>query len=92
MSELNDCQEPEVICTMKPRNAGIDHCIQRLVEVLNDQGHETVASCCGHGFQPLRIDLKDGRAILILSFEQAQKVCGIFHGINGEPPYTQEAR
>ncbi len=73
-------------CTMYPRNSGIDDCIKPLIEALNKQGHQTVASCCGHGYQPLRISLLDGREILILTYQQAQDVAEFFPGINGGQP------
>lgn len=60
-------------------NAGIDKCIQPLVKALNDAGLETIASCCGHGFRPTNIALKDGREIIILpDFETARKVDKLF--------------
>jgi len=43
----------------------IDECIHKLIWCLNRNGMETVASCCGHGKQPGRILLKDGREIII---------------------------
>lgn len=43
----------------------IDWCIHQLVAALNAGGIETVASCCGHGAQRGRIDLRDGRVLWI---------------------------
>ncbi len=43
----------------------IDWCIHHIVAALNAGGVETVASCCGHGKQPGRIDLADGRVLEI---------------------------
>lgn len=43
----------------------IDWCIHHLVAALNAGGIKTVASCCGHGKQQGRIDLKDGRILWI---------------------------
>jgi hypothetical protein len=43
----------------------IDWCIHHIVAALNAGGVETVASCCGHGKQRGRIDLKDGRILWI---------------------------
>lgn len=46
----------------------IDACIAPIVKALNDGGVETVQSCCGHGRTPGRIDLTDGR-ILVMDFD-----------------------
>ena len=43
----------------------IDFCIHQIVAALNAGGVGTVASCCGHGKMPGRIDLDDGRTLLI---------------------------
>lgn len=43
----------------------IDKCIHQIVAALNAAGVETVASCCGHGEKDGRIDLKDGRILII---------------------------
>ena len=43
----------------------IDHCIHQLVAALNAGGVRTVASCCGHRKIPGRIDLEDGRTLVI---------------------------
>ena len=45
----------------------IDHCIHHLVAALNAAGIRTVASCCGHGKMPGRIDLEDGRILAIVN-------------------------
>ena len=47
------------------RRRGIDGCIAPLVEALNAAGLTTIASCCGHGFRPGNIMLRDGREIFI---------------------------
>lgn len=44
---------------------GIDWCIHQIVAALNAGGVETVASCCGHGTQDGRIDLADGRVLIL---------------------------
>lgn len=43
----------------------IDHCIHHIVAALNAGGIPTVASCCGHGTMPGRIDLEDGRVLIL---------------------------
>lgn len=40
----------------------------------NPEGIRTVASCCGHGRFPGRIDLADGRVLLIVDREQADEL------------------
>lgn len=68
----------------KSQNAGIDVCIKAAVDYLNEHGYQTVASCCGHGHQPARISLKSGMEILLLNYDQAQRVSALFPDINGE--------
>ena len=43
----------------------IDFCIHQIVAALNAGGIRTVASCCGHEKMSGRIDLEDGRTLLI---------------------------
>ena len=43
----------------------IDFCIHHIVSALNAGGIKTVASCCGHGKIGGRIDLEDGKYLLI---------------------------
>lgn len=43
----------------------VDHCIHQIVAALNAGGVPTVACCCGHGTQDGRIDLEDGRVLII---------------------------
>jgi hypothetical protein len=43
----------------------IDWCIHHIVAALNAANITTVASCCGHGRQPGRITLADGRELTI---------------------------
>ena len=44
---------------------GIDSCIAPLVQALNEAGIYTSQSCCGHGKGPGRIDLHDGRVLIV---------------------------
>lgn len=44
---------------------GVDACIAPLVQALNDAGIETIACCCGHGKTYGRIDLADGRVLMV---------------------------
>lgn len=43
----------------------VDWCIHRIVAALNAGGVITEASCCGHGETDGRIDLEDGRVLMI---------------------------
>jgi len=43
----------------------IDWCIHHIVAALNAAGVGTIACCCGHGTQDGRIDLEDGRVLII---------------------------
>lgn len=57
----------------------VDICIAPLVQVLNDIGMRTAASCCGHGIRPGIISLYDGRELLIApDFDTARKVEAAF--------------
>jgi hypothetical protein len=49
----------------------IDRCIHHLVAALNAGGAETAACCCGHGKQAGRIDLADGRVLVVTTPEHA---------------------
>ena len=57
-----ECQIPMPI---KGRIQGIDYCIADVIAALNAANIITVASCCGHGRVPARVDFEDGRAIII---------------------------
>ena len=51
----------------------IDECIHHIVAALNAGGVGTVASCCGHGGDPLdhgRIDLEDCRVLVVMTQDQ----------------------
>jgi len=43
----------------------IDWCIHHIVAALNAAGISTKASCCGHQQTDGRIDLEDGRVLII---------------------------
>lgn len=57
--------ENQVIMPLNGKVECIDWCIHHIVAALNAAGVETIASCCGHCRQNGRIDLKDGRILLI---------------------------
>ena len=56
-----------------------DECIQPIVQLFNDYGLQTTASCCGHKKQNGSIVLKDGREILIIeNYNDARMINGLF--------------
>ncbi len=61
-----------------------DECIRELINALNDAGYKTIASCCGHGNQPTRISLKNGRELFITDYEKAQKISAVFPWIHAK--------
>jgi hypothetical protein len=65
--------QAQVALPLNGRVRNIDHCIHRLVSALNAGGCETVACCCGHGKMPGRIDLEDGRVLVIMTPAQADE-------------------
>ncbi len=48
------------------REKNIDACIADLVEALQAAGIDMRASCCGHGRGAGRIDLQDGRTLIVV--------------------------
>ena len=52
-------------CESRWRDMGIDSCIAPIVKAIQMAGIDMVASCCGHGKGPGRIDLADGRVLWI---------------------------
>jgi len=66
----------------KARLVGVDSCIADFILMLNHNGYETVASCCGHGKQPASIILRDDTWILFLTREQAEEINCQFPPIN----------
>lgn len=56
------------------KHVGIDSCIWRLVQALQEAGVNMRASCCGHGKMPGYIILADGYSI------QLRKVRGLGPG------------
>jgi hypothetical protein len=60
-----------VVLPINGRCRTIDRCIHHIVAALNAGGVETVASCCGHGKKPGRIDLADGRVLMIMTEAKA---------------------
>ena len=50
----------------------IDKCIAPIVKALNFNGIYTTQSCCGHGKGDGRIDLLDGRTLILVPSKQSQ--------------------
>lgn len=57
--------ENQACLPMGGRVVCVDWCIHQIVAALNAGGIETTASCCGHGKMAGRIDLRDGRVLMI---------------------------
>ncbi len=67
------------------RLVGIDSCIADFILMLNHNGHETIASCCGHGKETPYIILRDNTWVMFLDRETALKICNQFPPINDNP-------
>lgn len=68
-----------VVRTEGGRLVDVDSCVAPLVVLLNQHGFPTRASCCGHGFRPGLISLRDGRELVIAKdFEEARKIDRMF--------------
>ena len=77
------CGKIPEIQSINEKKFDIDHCISKIVKVLNDVGLKTIASCCGHKRRPGSIVLADGREIIIApDYESARKIDSIFPPIN----------
>lgn len=65
----------DLSCTGKERwkDIGIDRCIALLVSALQNGGIDMRGSCCGHGKRRGEIHLQDGRILLVLNKEQADR-------------------
>ncbi|RKY70962.1 MAG: hypothetical protein DRQ14_08075 [Candidatus Latescibacterota bacterium] len=50
---------------LRGRTRGIDLCVADIVSALNAATLTTVASCCGYGRMDGRIDLEDGRVLIV---------------------------
>lgn len=48
-----------------------DPCIADIVEALNAEGIQTIASCCGHGEQDGIISMADGRELIVKHDERS---------------------
>lgn len=57
---------------VKWRDFPIDSCIAPIVKALQEGGIGMLASCCGHGKGDGRIDLADGRVLVIRGADGGQ--------------------
>lgn len=57
--------ENQAIMPLNGKAVCIDWCIHHIVAALNAGGVRTVACCCGHGTMDGRIDLEDGRVLIV---------------------------
>lgn len=59
---------------LRGRVQGIDWCIHHIVAALNAGNVTTVASCCGHKKMHGRIDLEDGRVLIVVDKNKADEI------------------
>ena len=55
----------QVVMPLNGKVVCIDWCIHHIVAALNVAGIITTACCCGHEVKPGRINLEDGRVLII---------------------------
>lgn len=68
-----------IVLTSSGKLVDVDRCIFDLVQTLNDNYYETVACCCGHGYRPGVISLKDGRELIIAKdYKEARSIDALF--------------
>lgn len=74
-----------VILTINNQPIEVDVGIANLVQILNDNGYPTRASCSGHGHRPATIALNDGTVIVIArDFKEFKRIEALFPvDING---------
>lgn len=81
----DECREQAEEMRINGEPVAVDWCIAPLVRALNEAGHRTVASCCGHGHRPGTIVLADERELLVArDHEMARSVDKLFPDIHGE--------
>lgn len=83
----------EEVCNCT-RSGGIDEDIRPIVDALNAAGIETVASCCGHTFQPSSVTIRHNgviKVLRLLTYTQARRIDRFFPGVNGERMYKNSS-
>ena len=82
------------VLKIKGVDRDVDSCIYDFVKLLNDNGYQTIASCCGHSKQPTSImfitdeelpktiNKEDVKEIRIMTYDQARLVDKLFPPIN----------
>jgi len=85
--------EQQETCNCDRSIGGIDADIKPIVNALNNAGIKTIASCCGHTFQPSRISVVHNgveKEILFCTYDQAQVIGKLFPDINGKRQQPEE--
>lgn len=75
--EKDDCKRDKV---------EIDKCLMPIITALNNAGIKTIASCCGHTFQPSIVSLIHNgveKELRLLTYEQGRKIDKLFPDVNG---------
>ena len=70
--------EQKELVEINSRQCSIDKCLAPIVIALNNSGIKTVASCCGHGYIPGRITLRDGRELVVMDSKQCNSFFDLF--------------
>lgn len=83
--------DAQVTLRLNGRDRGIDPCVAPIVQALYDAGLKPVASCCGHGVKPAEVRLEDGRDVLIVSWDESDRICGEARAKN-DPGFREEKR
>ena len=79
------CKQGDTKVLMLPnkKEVSIDSCIYYLVKILNENYKATIACCCGHRKQPIRISFADCTELFIASsYEDASKISKLFPPID----------
>ena len=86
------CKWGDTVCLDLGKPVAVDRCIAPFVELLNTNGMPTVASCCGHGWRPGNIALRDGRELMIARhYWEARYIDGCLPiDIHGHTPEQRE--
>jgi len=81
------CNETRPVCVKIPadldasgmeqwKDVKIDACVADVVSALQAAGIDMRGSCCGHGRKEGHVHLEDGRALLVLPREAADRYFG----------------
>lgn len=84
--------EDVVAMPLNGRVVHIDRCIHAIVAGLNAAGLATVASCCGHGQTDGRIDLEDGRVLVVMRAEKNGESVEVVRSDNSVLPFVRHGK